>query len=130
MSGQLGAGTMDNVLEPADVRRASGVAAIAAGTGHTCALTTKGGVKCWGRSVSGERGDGSTHERRDPTDVKGLTSGVAAIAAGDQHTCALTTKGAVKCWGWNSCRQLGDGTAENRLVSTDVKGFGSGIGRH
>ncbi|MCL2825495.1 MAG: hypothetical protein FWD57_16000, partial [Polyangiaceae bacterium] len=58
-----------------------------------------------------------------PTAVDGLSSGVSAIAAGGNHTCALKSTGAVVCWGWNKDGQLGVGTQTDRLVPTPVVGF-------
>ena len=39
----------------------------------------------------------------------GLGNGVAAIAAGESHACALTDAGGAKSWGRNFEGQLGDG---------------------
>src|ERR1043166_7251965 len=93
---------------------ASGVRAIAAGGAHTCALTSTGGVKCWGSNFYGMLGDGTTTDRLTPVAVSGLASGVRAIAAGVDHTCALTRGDGVKCWGGNGNGQLGDGTTTDR----------------
>ena len=87
-----------------------GIVAVTARESHTCALTTGGGVKCWGQNWEGQLGDGTTADRSTPVDVSGLASGVSALSAGRDHTCALTTGGGVKCWGGNWAGQLGDGT--------------------
>ena len=110
--------------EPVDiVDLSSGVAAIAAGGGHTCALTSIGAVKCWGFNYGGVLGDGTEEHRTTPVDVVGLDSGVTAIAGGGEHACAITKTGSVKCWGGNKLGQLGDGTKENRLTPVDVVGL-------
>ncbi len=122
--GQLGDGTTTTQLTPTDVSGlASGVTAVAAAAYHTCALTTGGGAKCWGRNASGQIGDGSIMDWLTPVDVSGMTSGVTAIAGGWSHTCALTTGGGVRCWGWNPFGQLGDGSTTDRLTPVDVSGL-------
>lgn len=108
------------------------VVQIGAGAGYTCAISTVGGVRCWGYNAGGQLGDGTTTDRSSATNVFGLLTGVAAISVGRGsnqvgHTCALTSAGAVKCWGANESGQLGDGTTTNRLTPVDVVGLGSGV---
>jgi alpha-tubulin suppressor-like RCC1 family protein len=127
-SGQLGDGSVAIRLTPVDVLGlTSGVAAISAGETHSCALTTAGGVKCWGQNFVGELGNNSTTGSPLPVDVTGLTSGVAAISAGYLMTCAVTTAGGAKCWGGNFQGVLGDGTTANRSTPVDVSGLTTGV---
>jgi alpha-tubulin suppressor-like RCC1 family protein len=106
---------------------AGGVAVIATGGNHTCARTTEGGVKCWGANFYGALGDNSTTDSSVPVAVTGLSSGVAAITAGSHHTCALTTVGAVQCWGSNFSGELGNNTTTNSAVPVVVTGLASGV---
>ena len=103
------------------------IASIATGTDHTCAVTTSGGAKCWGLNNYGQLGDGTTTNRLTPVNVSGLTSGVAAISVGTNHTCAMTTSGGAKCWGTNYYGELGDGTTTFRTTPVDVSGLTSGV---
>ncbi|HVF33768.1 MAG TPA: hypothetical protein VND91_00420 [Candidatus Saccharimonadia bacterium] len=128
--GQLGIGTIDaGRASPVEVRGLTGVVALAAGFFHTCALTQGGGVKCWGYDGNGELGDGTVGpDRGTVEDVVGLTSGVVAIAAGEFHTCAITSTGGAKCWGTDGNGQLGDGTSGTGTATPqDVATLASGV---
>jgi hypothetical protein len=91
------------------------IRSIASGASHTCAVTTSGGVLCWGDNSSGQLGDGTTTPRLTPTPVSGLSSGVATVAAAYQRTCAVTTSGALLCWG------------DTVPTPTSVSGLASGV---
>ena len=122
-TGQLGDGTLGQSTTPVAVSGIAGAIAIVAGGQHTCALLSAGTVKCWGEDLEGELGDGTTPiYRSTPVAVIGLT-GVRALAAGGRHTCALLSGGTVKCWGWNSWGQLGDGTSTSRSKPVAVAGL-------
>jgi alpha-tubulin suppressor-like RCC1 family protein len=125
--GQLGNGGMVNSAFPVEVAGLTDAKALAAGWAHTCALTRAGGVICWGYGMNGELGDGGTSDSAVPVDVIGLSSGVIAIEAGDDHTCAVTAGGAVKCWGFNHYGQLGDGTTTSRSVPVAIQSLAGGV---
>jgi alpha-tubulin suppressor-like RCC1 family protein len=120
-SGELGDGTNQSSPLPVKISGLDGgIRMIAVGGGHACALTKSGGVKCWGSNAFGQLGDGTTTDRNAPVDVVGLSGGVAAVAAGAGHTCALLDGGAVKCWGANQKGQLGNGTNSDSRTPVDV----------
>jgi alpha-tubulin suppressor-like RCC1 family protein len=106
----------------------SGVTAIASGDAHTCALTTEGGVKCWGENGYGQLGDIAHIPHNKPINyVRGLFDGVTAIAGGGNHACALMVAGGVKCWGDNRSGQLGDGSRNQSNNPVDVSGLPRGV---
>lgn len=120
-SGELGADTPGFLsTSPLTVTYlASGVAALSAGYGHTCALMDSGEVNCWGRNQHGQLGDGSTTSSSVPIQVIGLEDNVKAIVSGESHTCALLDTGAVKCWGYHGGYVLASGTNET-IITTPV----------
>jgi alpha-tubulin suppressor-like RCC1 family protein len=126
--GQLGTGNLVPIYTPANVAGlGSGVKMISSGNSHNCALLATGGVKCWGDNSFGAIGDGTTVTRNSPVDVPGLTSGVVAISAGGNHTCAVIASGGIKCWGRNDRGQIGDSTMISKLVPTTVVGINSEV---
>lgn len=123
-SGQLGEGSTTGSANPTTVTVSpggaalAGVTAIDAGQIHTCALLNVGTARCWGSNSGGRLGDGTATDRPSPVQVLATGStqgtdtlgGIAALSAGNGHTCARMDGGTVRCWGLNTFGQLGNGT--------------------
>lgn len=126
--GQLGDGTNQTRTTPEQVvGMADGVTGLAAGDTHTCALTSTGGIKCWGWNNNGQLGNGSNSSSNTPVNVVGLTDIITGFAAGRGHTCALTSAGGVKCWGENNNGQLGNGSNSPSNTPVNVTGLATGV---
>lgn len=100
-SGQAGAGTPGSPGMPVIVPGLAGVTALAAGYEHTCAVRVLGQVACWGADSDGQLGDSGALQgvpQSAPYTVPGL-SGMVAVAAGGNFSCALRSSGGVICWG-------------------------------
>ncbi len=119
VSGQLGDNSTDQRDTPVDVYGlSSGVKAVDGGYYYSCAVTTDGGVKCWGANSRGQLGNGSWTQSLVPVDVlnddDSLISDAVAVSTGQDHSCSLTSGGSVKCWGYNAAGQLGNNSVANR----------------
>lgn len=49
-----------------------------------------------------------------------LLGNISQVSTRGLHSCALTTSGSIKCWGYNAYGQLGDGSTQNSNVPVDV----------
>ena len=122
--GQLGAVGPDRP-EFAALPGLTGIWLITAGDAHTCALRADSTAVCWGANDHGQLGRGTTSpfETAPDTVLGGLKW--KDLAAGDRHTCGVTTGGAAYCWGANGSGQLGDSTQVERTQPTALFGGGT-----
>ena len=113
----VGAFDTPAVVGPVFLGAGRAVAAIAAGSVHTCALLDNGTVRCWGFGANGRLGYGNTNTVGDDETPGALPSPVdlgagrtaKAVTAGDGHTCAILEDDTVRCWGFNLDGRLGYG---------------------
>lgn len=128
--GQLGNNSTTNSPVPVQVSGLTeGVKYISAGSAHTCAINKNGGAMCWGVNQYGGLGNNSTANSSIPVQVSGLETGVSTIKGGFRHTCALTTSGAAKCWGYNNVGQLGNNSTTNSPIPVQVTNLTSGTSK-
>lgn len=102
----------------------TGIVSVAAGNGHTFALSESGHVYSWGVNTGCVLGVGVTTvatKRNYASKVKVAAgvdlSGIVAISAGDNHVLALAADGRVFAWGDNGSYQLGDGTTGDKAYA-------------
>jgi alpha-tubulin suppressor-like RCC1 family protein len=115
------------------------IKSVTVGGVHTCAIALTGVGLCWGYNAAGQLGDGGTTTTGTPQTVSGgfafLRDPIVIfpspdpdfplpvgpfMAAGHDHTCAISTAGTTLCWGLNQDGQLGDGTRTQRTAPVGV----------
>jgi alpha-tubulin suppressor-like RCC1 family protein len=95
---------------PVNVANMSNVKTVHTGEYFNCALHNTGTIRCWGRNNYGMMGIGTTGSYLVNTrsNVYGITD-AGDIDGGLGHVCATLKSGTVKCWGYGSYGNLGDG---------------------
>lgn len=127
-NGALGRGNTDHIgdgagemaaLTAIDLGTGRTVKKIACGSNHSCAILDNDRVKCWGHNANGALGIGNVLTKGDHAGEMGnnlpyvdLGTGRTAleiIAGGTQQTCVVLDNNDVKCWGYNTHGNLGQG---------------------
>jgi cysteine-rich repeat protein len=85
---------------------------VSVGWAFNCALSSGGGVKCWGNDAYGCLGRGTNGaDIARPSQVApldfGTTRRVTQISTGYDHACVRFEDGKARCWGRNESGQLG-----------------------
>jgi len=117
--GQLGNNSTTYSSVPVQVYNKNGVLAVktvvaisAENSYHSMALCSDGTLAAWGDNSYGELGNNSTTNSSVPVLVtqSGVLAGktVVSVAAGNCHSLALCSDGAVAAWGDNSYGELGN----------------------
>jgi len=122
--GKLGNDSNDGSVVPVPVSGGLTFKSLSAGFLHTCGVTTSGVAHCWGSNEIASVGSASESVRfvsHEPLPVTGNLT-FKSISAGYSHTCALTTNGAVYCWGGNEYGQLGNNSNKDSVVPVPVAG--------
>ena len=127
-SGQLGLGNTTSCSSPVQATSlGSQVKALAAGYYHSLALKEDGTVWAWGYNIHGQLGLGDFADRNNPVQITSLGDGVAALAAGRDHSLAIKNNGTVWAWGYNNYGQLGLGDTTNRVTPVQVTVLGNNV---
>ena len=99
---------------------------IAAGQGHSLALTDDGRVYTWGRNNTGQLGNNATTDAMLPvavtvTGTPMSNKTIIEIASGARHSLAIDSSGKVYAWGHNGSGQLGNNSTVNALTPVAVQ---------
>jgi alpha-tubulin suppressor-like RCC1 family protein len=120
--GELGDGTEDGSIAPKRVATDLEFVQISAGIVQTCGVVTSGAAYCWGDDTFGQLGvspsllvDQCGTQRlpcsKLPVPVYGRQQFTEISTGPGSHSCGVTTRGNLYCWGLGLSGQRGDGTA-------------------
>lgn len=112
-TGQMGIGTNGNQSKTPEMNEflsTKTIVDVCCGDWHSLALTSTGEVYAWGDNQFGQIGNGSSKTMEStPVKLEFESHSIIAISCGSLHSMALTEKGDVFAWGFNSYGQLGVG---------------------
>lgn len=90
---------------------------VASGDTHACALSD-GELWCWGSNTWGALGARPVGYAGLPRLVEGFDTDLVSLYAAKEHTCTISSSGALRCMGSTDQARLGASNDSGRLVST------------
>ncbi|KAL0686293.1 hypothetical protein Bca4012_053141 [Brassica carinata] len=130
--GRLGHGNSSDLFTPLPIKALHGVRIkqIACGDNHCLAVTMEGEVQSWGRNQNGQLGLGNTEDSLVPQKIQAFEGvRIKMVAAGAEHTAAVTEDGDLYGWGWGRYGNfgLGHGDLEDHLVPHKLEALGNSV---
>ncbi|XP_059624484.1 ultraviolet-B receptor UVR8 isoform X3 [Cornus florida] len=127
--GQLGHGDAEDRFSPTHLSALDGheIVSVTCGADHTTAYSESHmqaySWGCWGRNQNGQLGLGTTEDSLVPQRIAAFQGvSVKMVAAGAEHTAAVTEDGELYGWGWGRYGNLGLGDRNDRLIPQKVSG--------
>jgi alpha-tubulin suppressor-like RCC1 family protein len=119
--GAIGDGTLDGNTAPQRVSTDLEFVQLTSGIAQTCGIVINGAGYCWGDDSFGQLGtspsaliercaNGTLPCTTVPVPVLGLQRFTDLATGFGSHTCGITTRGNLYCWGLGVSGQRGDGT--------------------
>ncbi|KAE8694427.1 Ultraviolet-B receptor UVR8 [Hibiscus syriacus] len=124
--GRLGHGNSSDLFTPQPIKALHGlrIKQIACGDSHCLAVTMEGDVQSWGRNQNGQLGLGTIEDSLVPQKIQAFQGiSIKMVAAGAEHTAAVSEDGNLYGWGWGRYGNLGLGDRNDRLVPEKVSSF-------
>ncbi|XP_061346881.1 ultraviolet-B receptor UVR8-like [Gastrolobium bilobum] len=121
--GRLGHGDHRDLLIPHLITALQGlrIKQIACGDSHCLAVTMENEVLSWGRNQNGQLGLGTTEDSPVPQKIQTFQGvPIKMVAAGAEHSVAITEDGDLYGWGWGRYGNLGLGDRNDRLIPEKV----------
>jgi len=94
---------------------------IVVGGSHSCVLTDRGNLVCWGLNDYGQVGEATTDSGTTPHYFSAETAPLVSISTGVTHSCGIDESRNPICWGNNEDGQLGDDSMESSSVPVHVQ---------
>ncbi|KAL5145968.1 Ultraviolet-B receptor UVR8 [Glycine soja] len=121
--GRLGHGNSSDLLIPQPIIALQGlrIKQIACGDSHCLAVTMEGEVQSWGRNQNGQLGLGTSEDSLVPQKIQTFQGvPIKMVAAGAEHSVAITENGELYGWGWGRYGNLGLGDRNDRWIPEKV----------